>query len=581
MRRTSRRPSSLVPALRAAAAAIVGALVCTLVVVSPANAATTPLSLRVVGGDRQITAAWPKVAAARAYTVHWGAGTSTAKVLHTTATSIRISGVTNAKSYSVRVTADGTSAASKRLTATPSPYAPVEITSVTAKPAGPNQIKVSWTGGGRARSFAVYVGSDSQTKVNHYATAWHPAAISSWTVNLPESLRGVLGAGTGSPIFVRVVQTNSTAAKPKMEWKFNGTTKFRLSTVGPWTISGAPAATTSGSKLTVASWNAQSISSTSKFSSGNQWSNRLPKVVRQLQKLAPAVVGFQELGTSRVDPACRNSPAEMTQGVYRCKEQYEDLADAVADVSSTVTTPYRVVRDDANAYNYQQQDMSKGDFVDSTIFYDPSAVSVVSSGFISPKAIMKTAWPSSYADEAGMWAEFRTNDGDGRRFLMASIHMPASGANLAAVQRAEGRQIAAWMSEKAAALGGIPVIITGDFNADGVVTRDAANLQMVAAGYTDAAATLDRTDIRWCTSNVTNGPDGADVGYPRTAVPHQYTASRIDYIMLKGGIASTRYRNELPLTRTSDGRLVFDSALQGSDHNMQVASLTIPGPAQS
>ena len=64
------------------------------------------------------------------------------------------------------------------------------------------------------------------------------AALSSWTVTIPASRRGVLGAGTGNAIFVRVVQTNSTAAKPKMGYAFSATTKFRLSDVGPWTIVG-------------------------------------------------------------------------------------------------------------------------------------------------------------------------------------------------------------------------------------------------------------------------------------------------------------------------------------------------------
>jgi endonuclease/exonuclease/phosphatase family metal-dependent hydrolase len=572
---------------RSARVAVLGAALLTtgaLLAPVPAQATTAPMSIRVMGGDRQVTAAWGTVAGATGYTVHWGAGTSTAKVLHTTATTIRISGVANRTSYSVRVTADRVGAASKRVTATPSEYAPTSLTSVKAVPAGPNQIKVSWTGGGRARSIAVYVGADSQTKTYHYATAWHPAALSSWTVTLPANLRGVLGAGTGNPVFVRVVQTNSTASTPRMEWNFDGTTKFRLSAVGPWTLAGASKPGGGTSPVTVASWNTQSISATAAFSKANQWTARLPKVAANVENLKPDVVGFQELGTSRTDPACRNSPSHMTIGLYDCTEQYQTLQSKLASAA----TPYSNVRPDANAYVYQQNAIGNtSNYVDSSIFYRPDRVTLIDSGFISPRAIMGSQWPDSYTDEAGVWAEFQTKDSAARRFLVSSIHMPAAGANVSTVRRNEGAKLATWLDSLAASLGSdagagpLPIVATGDFNGNEVTDPDAAGLRMLADGYTDAAATLDRNDIRWATDNLTNGPDGVDDGYPKTAVPHSHIASRIDYLMLKGGITTTRYRNEVRYTTQSNGTRVFDAPYQGSDHNMQLAWLGIPDAPQS
>lgn len=567
-------------------AAALGTLGAALVAV-PADAAT-PVSLRVMGGDRQVTAAWGKVASATGYTVHWGAGTSTSHVLHTTGTTIRISGVSDFTSYSVRVTADGTTAASNRVTATPSPYAPTPITSVKAVPAGPDQIKVSWTGGGRARSIAVYIGADSQTKTHHYATAWHPAALSSWIVNLPASIHGVLGAGSGNPIFVRVVQTNSTSSKPRMEWAFNGTTKFRLSDVGPWTLAGAPAGSSDTSPVTVASWNAQSISPTASFSIGDRWAARLPKVVANVENLHPDVIGFQELGSSRVDPDCRNSPSHMSVGVYDCTEQYQTLETRLASAA----IPYRNVRPDANAYVYQQNATGNtNNYVDSAIFYNPAKVTLVSSGFISPRAMMGSRWPASYPDEAGVWAEFQTTDASARRFLVSSIHMPAGGTtqapDVATVRSDEGALLAGWLDRKAAELGDdaglgpLPTVATGDFNGNEVTDTRAAGLRMRADGYSDAAATLERNDIRWATDNLTNGPDAVDPGYPRTAVPHTHIASRIDYLMLKGGITTTRYRNEIRYTTDSKGVRHFVAGYQGSDHNMQLAWLGIPDAPQS
>jgi endonuclease/exonuclease/phosphatase family metal-dependent hydrolase len=580
------RSTSLLRARAARAAALGAALVTAGVLLAPvpAEATTTTVSIRAMGGDRQVTAAWGTVAHATGYSVHWGAGTSTAHVLHTTGTTIRISGVANRTSYSVRVTADGVDAASPRVTATPSEYAPTALTSVKAVPAGPNQIKVSWTGGGRARSIAVYVGADSQTKTQHYATAWHPAALSSWIVNLPTSLRGVLGAGTGNPVFVRVVQTNSTAATPKMEWNFNGTTKFRLSDVGPWTLAGAAPGSTDTSPVTVASWNTQSISATQAYSMGNRWAARLPKVVTNIENLKPDVIGFQELGTSRVDSTCRNRPSEMSVGVYRCQEQYETLQSRLA----TASTPYTNVRPDANAYVYQQADQGNtSNYVDSSIFYRPDRVTLVDSGFISPRAIMGSQWPDSYTDEAGVWAEFRTKDAAARRFLVSSIHMPATGTDVSTVRRNEGAKLATWLDGKAAQLGRaagvgtLPIVATGDFNGNEVTDPDAPGLRMLADGYTDAAATLDRNDIRWASDNLTNGPDGVDDGYPRTAVPHAHIASRIDYVMLKGGVTTSRYRNEIRYTTQSNGTRLFDTQYQASDHNMQLAWLGIPDPKQS
>jgi hypothetical protein len=573
------------------AAALGAVLVTTGALFTPVAAqatTTTAMSIRAMGGDRQVTAAWGRIAKATGYTVHWGAGTSTSHVLHTTGTTIRINGVANRTTYSVRVTADGVGAASRRVTATPSQYAPTALTSVRAVPAGPNQIKVSWTGGGRARSIAVYVGADSQTKTHHYATAWHPAALSSWIVTLPATLRGVLGAGSGNPIFVRVVQTNSTATTPRMEWAFDGVTKFRLSDVGPWTLAGAARGSTDTSPVTVASWNTQGISATRYFSIADRWAARLPKVVANVENLHPDVIGFQELGSSRVDPDCRNSPSHMAVGVYDCTEQYQTLQWKLASAA----IPYRNVRPDANAYVYQQNAAGNtNNYVDSAIFYNPAKVTLVASGFISPRAMMGSRWPTSYTDEAGVWAEFRTRDASARRFLVSSIHMPAGGTtqfpDVATVRSDEGALLAGWLDRKAvelgaaAGLGRLPTIATGDFNGNEVTDTHAAGLQMLARGYTDAAATLDRNDIRWASDNLTNGPDGVDPGYPRTAVPHSHIASRIDYLMLKGGVTTSRYRNEIRYTTDSTGVRRFVAGYQASDHNMQLAWLGIPDAPQS
>jgi endonuclease/exonuclease/phosphatase family metal-dependent hydrolase len=212
--------------------------------------------------------------------------------------------------------------------------------------------------------------------------------------------------------------------------------------------------------------------------------------------------------------------------------------------------------------------------------YNPNALRMLDSGFISPKAIMGSAWPSTLTNEAGMWAEFAMLDASGtpgRTFYAASMHLPAGDDD--AVRAAEGTAVARFMDEKAKQSDGtsLPVVIVGDFNAFGAWDSTSASLRLLAAHYVDAAATMDRTNLRYSTSNGTNGSDGADSGYPKHAVAHPYPTSRIDYIMVKNSPYVYSYRN---LVRMTAGNRL-DPRYQGSDHNMQLASIGIGDPVPS
>jgi endonuclease/exonuclease/phosphatase family metal-dependent hydrolase len=526
------------------------------------------MAVTVVGGDAQISAAWTAVPGATGYIVHWGPGTATNHVRSTAATAIRIAGVANRRTYSVRVDAVGVAVSSGRVSTRAVPYVPTPLTSVHAAAAGPNQIRVSWSGGGQARSVAVIAGADTMMTVHRFSTPWLPAAVRSAVISVPASLRGVLGAGTGNVVFVKVALSNSTASNPTKQLRFSLTDRYRVSGSGTWALAGAESTSGPVSRLTVASWNVQGISASARFTAGDRWAQRLPRVVANIEDVHPDLIGLQELTTARVHSDCLNP-----RGSYPCQEQYQTLESALRDAG----VQYRDARTDANAWVYGQP---RAAYADSALFYNPAKLAMRDSGFLSPRSLLGREWPSSLADEAGMWGRFSTvapAGGPSREFYAVSIHLPAG--DHAAVRSAEAAAIAAFMDDKARQPDGttLPVVVVGDFNDNGALAADAGSLRLLADHYVDAAATSDRSGLVYSTSNGTNGQDGADPGYPVHAVAHPYPTSRIDYIMIKNSPHLFAYRNLVRLV--AERR--FDPRFQGSDHNMQVALVGIGDPART
>ena len=309
------------------------------------------------------------------------------------------------------------------------------------------------------------------------------------------------------------------------------------------------------------------MSASAGFSPADRWAAREPKVVANIERVAPAVIGLQELTTARLDPACLNHG-----GLLSCTEQYETLATSLA----AATTPYRIVRSDANAWVYTQ----KNAYVDSALFYDPTKVTLGASGFLSPRALLGSRWPSSLSDEAGVWAQLTTiptGDQPARSFIAASIHLPAG--DHAALRAEEAVSVGAFLDTQAKEADGssMPVVLTGDFNDNGASTPGAGGLRLVAQGWFDSAATLNRSGIRFSTSNGTNGSDGVDPGYPVHATIHPSATSRIDYVMLRRSPYTYRYQNLVALAPGDR----FDPRYQGSDHDMQVADIGIADPTPS
>jgi endonuclease/exonuclease/phosphatase family metal-dependent hydrolase len=364
-------------------------------------------------------------------------------------------------------------------------------------------------------------------------------------------------------VFLKVALSNSTAANPTKHLTFNLADKYRVTPSGTWSFPGMPADPRSYSKISVASWNVQSLTASQSFTVKDQWAARKSRVVANIESIHPDLIGMQELTTARIDPTgCHNSPSRDD---YHCAEQYTTLQDALRTASSTVPIPYRNAREDANRWLYTQP---ANTYVDSALFYNPAKLGVLASGFVSPRSIMGSAWPTGIADEVGMWAEFQ-KVGSTAVFYAVSLHLPAgSSSSTSALRRAEATAVGAWIDAKA---GTTPVALVGDLNANGATDANAGSLRLRAAGYIDAGATTDRGGFYYSSSNATNGTDGADPGYPVTAVRHPYPTSRIDYILLKNSPFTFRYRNEVRLI--SGNR--FDPAYQDSDHDMQFAIVGI------
>ena len=579
--------------LATAAVATVTAGVC--IAALPAGAAVapstgtapTPTVARVVGGNHQVTVGWKKVAGATGYTVRLSTSKSMsgARTVSSTGSSTVFKRLTNGRTYYARVVPKGvlhpTSVQSGVLVTKATSAMPRPISGLKLTPSARDRIRVTWSGGGNATKVAVIAGSMSLTDVDHFSTSWRTATTRTIDLKVPDRLVSALGGGSGNYVFVKVAQSNSTDANPAKLLKYDYASKYVLSQSGnlppTYGLAGTGALPANGTvtPLTTASWNVQGISASAGFTKANQWPARLPRVVANLADTKPALVGLQELGTARMRSDCLNSRLAIAGLEPHCQEQYESLQQGLTRSGS----PLRNARTDAWKWVYDQP---SGAYVDSMLFYDPSLLTVGASGFVSPRTTLHvTGWPSS-TDQAGMWAVF-TIKATGQRFVAASIHLPVmDGAKWDAIRKDEAARLADLLDRKAlqADATRLPVVLTGDLNANGATDDAAGSLVLRDKGYFDTAATASRSGQRYSSSNGTNGTDypGHDEGYPVHATIHKYATSRIDYILTKGSPHTSWYKN---LVRLKQGTTEFDTRYNGSDHNLQLAQVGIGDPTPS
>lgn len=585
MRRRSLRAhrvrATAVAAVLAAAGAGLAAL--------PAQAAPAAPHLSAVAGDRAITAAWNAVEQAASYTVRIAATRSLAHArrITTTAQSVVLRKLRNGRTYYVGVTANrpgvlaATEVRSRVVKAVAASGVPFPVGPVTAEPGdAPDQVRVSWTGGGRARKVAVVAGSDVITAQRSFHSPWYPATTRSITITVPAEYRPYLGGGTGNPVWVKVVESNSasTAFGPSYDYA----RKYRPSPVGTWSFARAVVPDMPTTRLTVAELNTQSVGATVRYSTANRWAERAPRVAASIERAAPDLLMTAELATN-VLGSCTNHVISGDAYACRSRTQVADLARRLPALRLAGTDAYDRVMDRMRAAPRWNAKVTDG----AHVFYSPEKLTLLDHGYFAPAmapadsfqnvtGLGVRGWTGAEpigSDRWLSWAKFETRDGSGRRFVAVAGHFPQGTAPVVVEARAEEARLLIPAIDAVA--GGLPVVLGADMNADATRDPKAPQVAFMRAGWFDSAAVPEkrlRTGMKVSTANG-SGPQqsGFDPGYGSRPVRHPYETSRIDYILLRRSPYTYSYSNVLPLN--PDG--TFVRALQGTDHNMQLASIGI------
>lgn len=541
-----------------------------------AEAATSGPQVHLTAGDHTVTAAWSKVAGAKSYTVRYAtkASFSGAHSVRTTALHVALRELQNGSRYYVAVSADraigaAAATAASAVHATPADGYPYPVSDVQASPAGPDQVQVTWSGGGRATKVGVIAGGESTTSALHFRSAWFPATTHSVLLTVPDRDRMSLGAGTGNFVFVRVVQSNSTADEPTMHLHYDIGDGYRISTLAASALAGSDPAPATEDRLKVAEMNVQSFSATENFSSTDQWAARKERIASTVLASGADLFLTSELDTHRIDAKCVNH-THNTKGPHTyCATAYSQLRglldQGAKPLKAATADTYQQVLAQSAKHNMDGKITSGAQ-----IFYDPAKMTLEAHGFMSP-AFDLGIRQAGVQDRWWSWARFKMNSG--REFYAVAVHLPSmdSGANMAALHTAVVRAATSWLAQLNSAK--LPMVIGGDFNTDPIRDSNPASEILLKAGFTDTAATTHRTGSRYATFNGHNGGGGTDPGYPDTAVAHRYNTSRIDFILTHGNAASYSYANVLHINGDR-----FQKSYQGSDHNLQLASIGIGNP---
>ncbi|PFG37617.1 endonuclease/exonuclease/phosphatase family metal-dependent hydrolase [Flavimobilis soli] len=490
-------------------------------------------TLRVVPGAKQATATWSKVAGAKKYVVQYSTTKSfkkkKTKSVTTRTTTATIKKLKLRTDYWVRVTA--TTSAGKvtskkvKVRAT---TAPVGRTSITVKPAGPNQVKVSWKPLKKGTKITI-VGSYDNDALKKSATRFSVSGIkateTSRVVTVPASFRKYVGATTANPVYI---QANM----------FNGTRKSTSPIA--YSVVGRPAAPASNAPtLTFATYNVGSIAAT-KERSARTWEKRRTAVARAITTAAPDVITVQETTT-----------AKSAEGV----RQYDDLV-------GRLPSRYRLVYT-ADTIGTAKGAATKGDHV----IVNTDRVAVVKSGVQSLSALLP-ANQRNDKDRFFGWARLKDRK-TGKTFSVVSIHLQNGASSAAQKHRLDAiKAIESFAAKKIVGSASEPLVFAGDFNSDVARYPSGPPTYLSTRGFVDAAAAPTTRGMEWATTNNQNATK--DGGYPTSPAKYKYSATRIDYILVKNGKGSTTFTNQVILT---GGK--FDERYRGSDHNLQVAKLRL------
>ena len=565
----------------------------------PASAAALPRpAVKLVAGDRTISAAWAAVPQATSYTVRISTKRSLAhaRIVTTAKRSAVLKALRNGRPYYVAVSPNrpgvvaaaststvATAGRGRVATAIAHRGVPFPVTRVTASPGElEHQVRVDWTGGGRATKVAVIAGSSVITNERPFHSAWYPATTRSITITVPEELRPYLGGGTGNPVWVKVVQSNSTSTA--FGPSYSSERKYRPSPVGTWSFAKAAVPAAAVSRLRVAELNTQSVEATARYTATNRWAARAPRVAKYIELADPDLLLTAELSTGLVREGCENS---VRYNTFPCAAdtQVADLDRRLDGLRVAGSDAYQRVIEMMRAHPSWGAKVTAG----AHVLYDPAKLTLLDHGFYSPaltpaqsfadvEGLGVSPWDKNGpvgSDRWASWAKLALTDGSNRQFYAVAAHFPVGDAASVVAARADlAKKLTAAIDRRA---GTLPVVLGADMNSDAVRSPKAPQATFMRNGWFDAAATPAksmRTGMRVSTANGSGAQDGADSGYGSKPVLHPYETSRIDYILLKRSPYSYRYANMLTLH--SNG--TFRKDLQGTDHNMQLAEIGIADP---
>jgi hypothetical protein len=509
-----------------------------------ALAAPARPSIHLMPGDRTATVAWAAATGAARYQVRYSTSSSMAGARSVSARSgagTAITGLVNNRTYFVQVVAiSAGGATSKSAVASARPVAGYpSLLTVRARPAGVNQIRVSWTGQTRATKVAVIAGSDGGLASLPFNSSFYPATTSSIVLTVPGRYAAELGSGSGNPIFVKVATYNSATAGTSLPRTKSIARAYRLSLAGTYTYAGGIVAP-EGASVRVSEWNVNSVAAT-RDEPGYRWKDRRTKVAAGIVASGASVVTTAELTTA---------DAGLGTGVT----QVQDLANLLKPHGYAL----------ANQPGPAGTNATKG----AHIFYQPSLMTRLGGGMISPKAI-GVAWPKGLTLRYDSWAKFSLRS-TGTVFYVVAVHLPADSGSTSyrSLRVAEAEALDAFISAKA---GMHTVVVAGDFNSTFLTTGTDPAIALRARGYYDTSSASTRTNRRISTTNITRQVDNLSVpGYPTRPYVYQYPAPRIDYILAKNASGSRDYVNQVIL---SGGK--FDPRYQGSDHNLQSVDVVL------
>lgn len=492
----------------------------------------------VIPGAKRLTVSWPRVSGATKYQIRYATRKDFrgARTITTVKTAKTLTKLKTGKVYYVKVRAlrgkmsSGFSAAQKIKTTSSTPAS----VTVTAVPAGVNSIKVAWSQPKRAESIQILV-SHHNKALDSAKTRFVvkvPVHARSTTITIPSSWRTKIGDGSGNPVFVRVLLKNAgKSKKTKIAWSY---TQAR-------TPSG-----TSAQKLRFATYNAGSVNATKNLA-GRAWTQRQPAVVNAVHRSQADVIAFQEVTTARVNGDSGD-------------RQYQALAKALAPTYSSVLTDKQI--------GTAPGATSKG----AHIFYRSDKVRLITSGLVANDTVTSIAHLKSATEQETVkhfaWALLE-NTATKERFYVVSAHLPNSSAPESQRLRLGITQgIHGYMSAKPGA-STLPIVLMGDLNTDVGRYPTGPTTWLRQQGYYSAAHAVQQRNIRLGTTN--NQYHTVDGGYPARPFTYAYVGTRIDHIFIKNSPGAASYDNQVVLR--SNG--TFDERFRGSDHNLQVAVLSV------